>query len=328
VTLRIHLADADLARITIAESPDPFWEVLLGLHQVQTRDGGDGFDRWRGQVRLTEQTRALLSIAPPRGYSPDFLTPAHGATGLDHGIEELLATPRNRLGREMAKLAATRPPPPSLRSLAGGDRDTLHAMADAIRSFYDTAIRPHWSYIRARVDADRVARADTFNAQGVTALLSGLHPRLRWRSSVLEVTGGHVSGDLRLGGRALRLIPAFFCTGAPTVLEDHRLPPVLVYPIRHDPGWLNGRAAPERHDEAPLVALLGATRARVLALAATGCTTTELSRQIGMSLSSVSYHTSILRRSGLLTTQRDGLSVRHDLTPLGAGVLNGRIDAP
>jgi hypothetical protein len=36
VVFRVHFECADLARTTIAQEPDPLWEVLLGLHVLQT----------------------------------------------------------------------------------------------------------------------------------------------------------------------------------------------------------------------------------------------------------------------------------------------------
>jgi hypothetical protein len=75
--LRIHFTGQDLARTTLAEEPDPLWEVLLSLHQLQGRDGSAHFGDWRERTRrqLPRQAAQLVQLAPPKGYSPDFLTP-------------------------------------------------------------------------------------------------------------------------------------------------------------------------------------------------------------------------------------------------------------
>ena len=43
---RIEFGCADLARTTIAREPDPLWEVLLGMHMVQTDDEPEVFGAW------------------------------------------------------------------------------------------------------------------------------------------------------------------------------------------------------------------------------------------------------------------------------------------
>ena len=73
---RISFGCADLARTTIGREPDPLWEVLLGMHMLQTDDEPAVFGPWRQRTRarLTPIERELLVLAPPVGYSPDFLT--------------------------------------------------------------------------------------------------------------------------------------------------------------------------------------------------------------------------------------------------------------
>ena len=324
MSLRIEFSAEDLGKITISRTPDPFWEVLLALHLMNARPTSAAFGQWTGPVPMNSATKRLLVLAPPRGYSPDFLTPAEGASGVDAGIEAILSTPRTRLRREIGKLQNSRPGLGSwARDLAEGDRAALGGIANAIRDFHRAVLEPRWSMLQSRIASDRARRAETLMNRGVTGLFDGLHPSLRWRPPTLELTGQHVDGELRLAGRGLRLIPSFFCYGAPTVLEDGELPPVLVYPVDEVPGWLEPAAPPG--DRTALVALLGPTRAKVLIAAADGCTTTELGRRAEISPASASYHATVLRGAGLLTTRRNGMSVRHDLTPLGMAVLNGRL---
>ncbi len=78
------------------------WEVLLSMHLLQNQDGPLVFGRWRKQVAGRAGRRVwggVRLLAPPRGYSPDFLTPTLPEPGgeLDDGIEALLSTPRHRL---------------------------------------------------------------------------------------------------------------------------------------------------------------------------------------------------------------------------------------
>jgi hypothetical protein len=78
--LRIHFTDEDLRRITVALDSDPLWDLLLSLHVLQDRENPLVFDEWRRRTRAASPmaTRLLAELAPPRGYSPDFLTPGRG----------------------------------------------------------------------------------------------------------------------------------------------------------------------------------------------------------------------------------------------------------
>lgn len=98
---------------------------------------------------------------------------------------------------------------------------------------------------------------------------------------------------------------------------------MLVYPVADRLGPLPTTAADPAatSPDAPLVALLGPTRAAVLEAVAAGCTTTELARRVGVSLASASRHACVLRDAGLISTRRLGGSVLHSLRPLGAEVL-------
>ncbi|WP_424216487.1 ArsR/SmtB family transcription factor (plasmid) [Streptomyces sp. BI20] len=72
-----------------------------------------------------------------------------------------------------------------------------------------------------------------------------------------------------------------------------------------------------------LAALLGVTRARILVRIAVHApiTTGELVAGLSVSAATVSHHTGVLRRSSLITSGRDGVSVRHRLGPLGRDLL-------
>ncbi len=315
--LRIHFSTDDIAKTTVADEPDPLWEVLLSLHLMQTRDGAIVFDRWRQQARTCRQLPRLTALAPPRGYSPDFLTPDEGRAGVDAGLDALLYTSKTRLSKEFTKLSTKRRLAEWGADLANGNPKTLTELATSLRAYYQEAISPHWPTVRAAVATDRASRLHAIHTGGNQRLLATLHPKIRWLAPILEIHGRHVAGDLHLSGRGLRIIPSYFAWRAPTVLEDKTLPPVLVYPIDRQLALTGGTIQP---DNSALVALLGATRAEVLT-AANGCTTTDLAARVGISAASASYHATILRNAGLLTTKRIGSSVKHTRSDLGQTLL-------
>lgn len=318
-TLRIHFQTDDLARTRILDKPDPLWETLLSLHLLQGGAGQPVFGEWRSRVRrsLDRSAGLLFALAPPRGYSVDFLTPGAGAADLEAGLDDVLSTPRSLLAADLTELAAARPLPSWAPSLAAGEVDILHELGDAIRRYFSVAIRPHWPAIVSQARADRLQRGEIVVDGGVEALLSTLHPMVRWQSPALEIDYP-VNQELHLGGRGLLLVPSLFCWQSPVTLLDATRQPVLVYPIDRRPGWFDGGAPVQG-----VTALLGRTRAAVLdAICAKPLlSTTEVAAELGISLAGASQHATVLRDSGLIVTDRAGGAARHRPTTFGSALL-------
>lgn len=323
--LRIHFTPRDIARTTVSTKPAPPWEILLSLHMLQVQDGRLVFEDWRRAVRsklALDQMRLLLELTPPKGYSPDFLTPAE-APDVDTALDLILSTPRPELRRQLDLLARHRPVSPWTRELAQGERSSLHKLGRAIRTYHDAAIAPYWKAIGTHVSADQAHRGAALAQSGVERLLSSLHPRVRWAAPVLQVLD-MPDRDLYLEGRGLELQPSAFCWQAPITQRDPELKPILVYPIQHAPGILRQASTMDTlYSTDPLGSLLGSTRAAALEAAVTGCTTTELAKRCKISPAAASHQATVLREAGLITTRRVGASVRHEVTQLGIWLLSG-----
>lgn len=331
--LRIHVSGWDLSRVRMASGPDALWETILSFHRLRDRRASPVFGKWRSEsrTRLKGEVRLLSAMVPPRGYFPDFLTPSQeSAEPLDFtaGMEALRATPPERLRADMAMLSAQRAPgarsaahrraarPGVLDPLREGRAEPLGRLVEALRDYHRAAVAPYWPHIQSAVEADRAVRGRALLDGGADELLASLPPVIRWRAPVLEADYP-VDRELHLDGRGLLLQPSFFCRGAPVVLRDPLLAPVLVYPAAH-------RAAPDFAEPGPwLGRLLGHTRSTVLRAIGDGCTTSELARRAGVSLASASQHACVLREAGLVHTLRHGSSVLHTLTPLGGSLLRG-----
>jgi DNA-binding transcriptional ArsR family regulator len=332
--LRIRFDSSDLARTRIATQPDPFWEIALSLHRFQSRHGWRTYRDWHRSTvaRLNDSGHAravrslLLPLLPRAAYFPDFLTPAESELGLDAGIEAILATPHERVRRELAKLDRVHGIPAWLHRV--GERGERVALAGVLRAYHATAIKPVEELIQGRIEADRVLRTRALLEGGIDGLLHSFRPRLRWKPPVLEAD---YAGDLDidLGGRGLRLIPSYFCWGSPVALADPQLAPVLVYPVDHGVPGTGTRASGPGADQTPLARLLGPTRAAVLNAVAAGSTTGELARLVGVSPATASHHVAVLRDSGLLGSHRTAGRTLHVLTPAGRSLLRAAAeDAP
>nr|SBO97983.1 Putative arylsulfatase regulatory protein [Nonomuraea gerenzanensis] len=321
MTLRIHLSGEDLARVRVAPAADPLWEVLLSLHLLGRRQGIAMFGGWRKQARqaLAPDLRLLFALAPPWGYSADFLTPPGAPGDIDSAVEMVLATPRRRLRGDIGQLAGRSTP--DLADLGHGRLPALRRLGTSMRSYHRHAVAPYWSSVDTAVRAERARLAREFLGGGAEAALAALRPFALWQPPVLSLPLHPADRDVHLDGRGLVLIPSFFCYRAPTTLQDPTGPQVLVYPVRHDPAWLtHDPAQPSR----ALRRLLGGTRASVLAAVADApATTTGLARRTGISPASASEHARTLQNAGLLTASRQGNRVYHVLTELGARLLRG-----
>ena len=317
--LRIHFTADDLARLRLAPAADPLWETLLSVHTLSSRNRGAVVGDWarRAWARMPADARLLFQLAPPRGYSADFLTPGDGTTDLDDGVEAVLSTPRRRLRADLARLAARPASDEAVRLLADGRAAALVRLGEAMRGYFRAALAPIWRAIVDDVAADRATRGRALLDAGADGLLRALHPGSRWEAPVLSVPYP-ADRDLRLDGRGLLLVPSFFCRDRPVTLLDPALRPVLVYPITPGPDRLTGG-----DDGRALSDLVGVTRAEVLRrlAAGPGQSTTELALRLGASLPTVSEHLTVLRRAGLASTRRDGRRSLHTITTLGRRLL-------
>ena len=300
----------------IAAGPDPMWEILLSLHVLRQRSATPVFGTWRANARATlpDDARWLMQLAPPVGYSPDFLTPTAGSCALDAGISAVLATPVESLRADLAQLDRQHRLDPRTHLLASGDLATLDSLGEALRAYHRHALAPIWDEIRAVVDAERAVRARSFLDGGCEGMLSALHPTISWAPPVLSIESRFPRRDVHLRGQGLVLVPSYFCWERPIMLRDQSRSPVLVHPVARD---LHVASAGKRS----LEALLGRTRAAALEVIAGGCTTTELARRLGISAASASAHATVLRDAGLAVAQRHRNSVLHTASALGVELL-------
>ncbi|KOG31370.1 helix-turn-helix domain-containing protein [Streptomyces resistomycificus] len=338
MALRIHFTEIDLARTRVATGPDPLWEIAASLHRLQSRRGRWAYAEWfRGaRVAVHEQgleralRTTLLPLYPRAAYFPDFLTPPQTLGDLNGGLDELLATPPRRVGEEIELLDRAVGAPSWAPRLA--ELPEREALVRVLRAYYEAVVAPYEDRMTARIEAERTARCRGLMDGGIEGMLAGLGPTMQWRRPVLHVRYPAQERDLYLNGRGITLVPSYFCWDAPVSLADPELPPVLYYPLLHEQpvpsGALVGTLADasDRADRS-LSELLGRARAAAFHATAAGATTNEIARAADVSASSASRHATALRNSGLITTTRNGATVLHTLTPLGASVLRAATGA-
>lgn len=326
--LRIHFSATDLVRTRVGTRLDPMWELVLSVHQVARPESYFGSWSRLARRRLAQagtirDAELLATLTPARGYFPDFLTPAALPAQFEAGVETVLSTSKQRLRAEVGRLDGGRGAGPWLDDVAAGRPAALHRLGVAMRRYHRTVMTPHVDQAAEITGRWVAGLAHRTLAHGVDAVLSTLGPRTRWRAPVLEVDYP-VTRDLHLDGRGLSLVPTFFGINHPITLADPELQPVLVYPVSREPFWRPDRGPADRPQADALSELLGPTRAAVLRVLDTDLSTTALAARTATSPSSVSRHTAVLRRAGLITTWRSGTSVLHLRTAMGNDLVHGR----
>ncbi|MEU9254935.1 winged helix-turn-helix domain-containing protein [Streptomyces sp. NPDC048270] len=189
--------------------------------------------------------------------------------------------------------------------------------------FHAMAVEPFWGRIRSHLETERELFGRTALAGGVESALSRLHPTIDWDAPCLRVDNGQNAREIRLTGDGIALAPSLFAS-RPLVLDPEagrQGLTTLVYNVPLDTEAASALWQAEEDGAAALRELLGHTRASVLESVRVPGSTGDISRRLHISKPSASKHVSVLRRSGLVATERTSNLVVHRLTHLGEAVL-------
>jgi DNA-binding transcriptional ArsR family regulator len=322
---RIHFTDEDLARTQVSPTLGPLAETFMALCLLNRPCASRKlFSEWRSQVEgtITRRMAPLTSLIPPGSTGVDLLTLTGEAPTIGQGLAALLAMPRENVLLEMGVTDRWHKLPAAAWAMA--EPEAREQLADAAQAAHRALVEPYWSRMHAYLHAEQVARSRILARSGPDKLLASLQGQeIRWRPPVLEVAYPK-DMDLHLNGRGIEIVPSVFVGRGPNLTHDPSNPsaaPRLIMPasaegVRQNHLW----DVPQRTG-AGLAALVGRNRAAVLSAVAEGGTTSEVASRVGISLAAASQHASVLRGAGLIITRRQGTSVLHVLTPLGAELL-------
>lgn len=301
----------------------PLAEVACSLWVRGSGQMGPILQPWLREAREALQAMDLqvLRTAIPHGsFAPDFffMWSTDPKTTIEQQLERLVELPDEVIQRDLDLVWKDRVTPDSVLALKNGGRAARQVLADAVMSYWDVAIAPYWSRIRAVIDDDVSYRATQILGGGLYELLSDLHPEVNLRDGVLHVDKPHLP-DARYTDAELTLLPSVFAW--PRLIIGHETPGHfdLMYAARGvGRVWESG---PDVAATDALGALLGRTRATILTRLAIPLSTTQLARELRQSPATISQHLSVLRRSGLLTSWRSGRSVLYRRTPLASSII-------
>ena len=308
----IDYGTGDLGRVRFVLSP--LGHLIHGVHDGPCSRESPWRQRWwpraRRQVSLgSGRLVPLINRAHPD--APAFLPLAIAGDGDGDGaatptfeqeLDRLRATPPHLRGYRLATTPVrTDDSDRLIRGLRNQEDASLRAVVDGLLALYRATLMPDWPTISERLQRDVSMRRRQIQQQhGTLPMLTNLHSDITWRPRT-EPLGP---------GTGLILAPCLFGQQRAHCGPGADGTQVVVYPTAE---LEESYAAPDDH----LAALLGAGRAAVLRSLASPASTSGLARRLGISAPMASTHATLLRNAGLVSTARDGKSVRHELTAVG-----------
>jgi DNA-binding transcriptional ArsR family regulator len=316
--LRYLLTEDDVGSVRFGISP--LCELGLSLRAIREPAR---FPLQLGWLRRTEDARARLDLRTLSGlidermWTPDFLNPRPSSplTRIEDEFAGLLQTPPEVFRRDLIAVHGQVPD-----VFAGSTSASLRRIARALRQLWETCFEPYWPRMRAVLEADVVYRGRQIAQAGVATMLNGLSERIEYDKGVVAVRL-HDPADrtIAIDGNGLTLVPTMFTRRASAPVGDG--PPMIMYSARGQGAlWEAEHVA----NPAAVVAVLGQTRANLLAALGDPASSTELGVRLGVTASAVNQHLRVLRDAGLLVSTRYGRSVLYLRSELGSALLESR----
>lgn len=321
VVIEVAVDGATLARTRIIPSPASELTAWLWLAAADRRHPVYGDPGPAARHALGHRDVALVaSVLPTRAstYQPDLLTPqpTNSPSSFDGQLEEVAGTPQLQARRQVevrARLGGTLP----AATLVAAESGTFATRAaNGLRLFWRATMADQWPRLRALLDTDIAIRSSALAKDGWGSVLNALHPDLGWDGACVRIAKPFEE-SVALADEEFVLAPT--ALGWPRLSVSHAAQAVtpgdsqtlLCYPALGI--GAAGRVAPA----AALGALLGPTRARLLADLGAPRTNGELSRRHHLTPSTVSHHLAVLRRAGLVTRRRLGRASHYQRTDSG-----------
>jgi biotin operon repressor len=261
------------------------------------------------------ELRLLPVLVPPTGYIPDFLTPPPDSPFPELPAE--LTRIRASLPEQVAvELGWTFPDgiPHVLRDLLHEPAAGLAQLADEIQRLFAAALAPHWTSLRALLQADVTYRARRITEVGARAMLEDLHPGIHWASGGRLALPVGYDAPVTVEGPGLVLMPSIFTWPRLHAIVDAPWQTTLIYPAR---GVATAWESTPRPDEDALDRVIGRSRADLLRALEIPRSGRQLAAMLNLRAAAISEHLSALRNAGLVSTHRDGRYVIACRTALG-----------
>ncbi|MFC7584936.1 DUF5937 family protein [Nonomuraea antimicrobica] len=320
MTLDLAFTAHDLANTRFAISP--LGEVVASVRVVKNPQAHPLLRPWAERVRRRLQDvdwRLLSDLVPvPTAVIAGFTCTPPATSLPDLDLE--LATMRAAAGRVRTDLdEIPGPRTKRVQALYDDPEQGLERLAEEVGAYWEAAVAPYWPRLRALLEGEILHRARLLAGGGVQRMLADLDDTVTWQDGTLRIRHRSVSGRRSLRGLGLLLVPCVFVSPRVFSVTTPPYQPTVRYPPRGIATlW-------ERRDLDPpaaLAAVLGRTRARLLAELDQPASTRDLAQRSGLSEPGVNQHLTALRKAGLCTAHRTGRYVLYARTATAESLLS------
>ncbi|MEV4392093.1 DUF5937 family protein [Nonomuraea sp. NPDC049607] len=304
MTLDLTFTAHDIANTRFAVSP--LGEVVTSVRVVKNPAAHPLLRPWADQVRrrLQDVDWGLLSdLVPIPTVSIAGFTCTPPSTSMPD-LELELATMRGAAARVRTDLDKIGGPwTKRVQALYDDPEQGLERLAVEVADYWEAAMAPYWPRIRSLLEGEILYRARLLAEGGAQRMLADLDDAVTWDGGTLRLEHLYVTGRRSLRGLGLLLVPCVFAW--PRVLSVTT--PPYQPTVRYAPRGI--ATLWERREVDPpeaLAAVLGRTRARLLAELDQPASTRDLAQRAGLSEPGVNQHLTALRKAGLCTAHRTG----------------------
>ncbi|MEU7852357.1 DUF5937 family protein [Nonomuraea sp. NPDC049141] len=321
MSLELTFTAQDAANVRFAVSP--LWEVVASVRVVKNPAAHAALKPWVERVRrpLADVDWRLLSdlVPVPTTSIVCFVCPPPSTSVPDLEVE--LATMAAMAPRVQEDLDVwDGPRTRALQALHDDPVGGLERLAGEIRGYWEAAIAPFWPRIGTLLEGDVLYRARSLAEGGLRRMLSDLDAAVTWEGETLRLPKTVCEGVRPLRGLGLLLVPSVFTWPRVFSVTTPPWQPTIRYPPRGVATlW-------ERRESDPpeaLAAVLGRTRARLLAELDQPASTRELATRLDLSDPGANQHLTALRKAGLASAHRTGRYVLYARTAVAEALLAG-----
>jgi DNA-binding transcriptional ArsR family regulator len=319
----IHLSADDVARIRFGYSA--VWETTASLYALTSSSSYALHRPLRRQLTAVGRSRAaaLSELTCIPGWIPDTLSPPPRSAPAEPRIEfaDVRSTPTCVAEADLDVLRRNRP---CSRWARMRQEQFVDELASLLTEYWLHELAPRWEVIESVNGSDVRSRQRGLGTDGVGSALRLLHPGVSYGRSVIRIEMALHTCELTGNGQGVWLVPSVFRWPKVGLASTQSGAFVISYPAQ------GAGTIWEEHKtrERGLEALVGRSRAAVLADLDVARTTTALARRLALAPATVSAHLSRLAGAGLVSSTREGRLVLYSRTPLGTLLLdkNGAVD--
>ncbi|MFF4620332.1 ArsR/SmtB family transcription factor [Nonomuraea jabiensis] len=321
MTLNLTFTAHDVANIRFAISP--LGEVVASARVVKDPGAHPLLRPWADQVRRRLQQvdwRLLSDLVPVPTVTIAGFTCTPPSTSMPD-LELELATMRGAADRVRSDLDEIPGPRTKRVQALYDDPDKgLERLAEEVENYWRAALLPYWPRIRSLLEGEILYRARLLADGGARRMLTDLDDAVTWQDETLRIRHRHATGTRSLRGLGLLLVPCVFVWPRIFSVTTPPYQPTVRYAPRGIATlWERRRMDPPE----ALAAVLGQTRARLLAELDQPASTRDLAQRVGLSPPGVNQHLTALHRAGLCSAHRTGRYVLYARTAVAEALLEG-----